>query len=186
MVTPAYLFLGRLLVVLGTAGLAVGGVMVAFPAGVLRGLVAFPRWRTPGWIMTALAVFWVGWIMQHAALGRFEWVKPYLPFAAVGLYLAVLFLLDELLSARALGALLILVANPMLMGVRWAESIWRHVPAVIAYVWVLVGCALMLHPWLFRKTVERFLPHTVAVRRWGWIKLAGSILLLAAGLWHLP
>ena len=185
MVTEAYLFLGRLLVVLGILGVGVGVMMRWFPAATRRGLNAFPRSRGPGWGLTAVAVFWVAWVIKHAALGRFEGLKPFVPVVAVALFAAVVYFLDELLSPRALGALLLLVANPILMGVRWAESSWRYVPVVIAYAWVVAGCALLLHPWLFRKIGLRFWKTDAALRRLGWLKLAGSVIVLAAGVWHL-
>lgn len=185
MVTEAYQFLGRLLVLLGLLGVGVGVILCGFPAAARRGLDAFPRSRWPGWGLTAVAVFWVAWVIQHAALGRFEGLKPFVPVAAVALFAAVVYFLDELLSPRALGALLLLVANPILMGVRWAESSWRYVPVVIAYAWVVAGCGLLLHPWLFRKIGLRFWKTDTVLRRLGWVKLAGSVVLLAAGLWHL-
>ena len=185
MVTEAYLFLGQLLVVLGLLGLGVGVIMCKFPAVARRGLDIFPRSRWPGWILTAVAVFWVAWIIQHAALGRFEGLKPFVPLAAIALFAAVVYFLDELLSPRALGALLLLVANPILMGVRWAESSWRYVVVVIAYAWVVAGCALLLHPWLFRKVGLRFWKSDAALRRLSGVKLVAGMLLLASGVWHL-
>jgi hypothetical protein len=185
MVTDVDLFLGRALILLGALGLGAGVGMAWRPAGVRRGLEAFPRSRWPGWILTAVAVFWVAWVVQHAALGRFEFLKPFLPFAAMALLASVVFFLDELLAPRALGGLLLLVANPLLMGVRWADSAWRLVPALIAYAWVVAGCALMLHPWLFRRACRRLCAPDAAVRRRGWIQGAGGAALLAAGLWHL-
>lgn len=185
MVTDVDLFLGRALILLGVLGLGAGAFMAGMPAGVRRGLDGFPRSRWPGWLMTSIAVFWVAWVVQHAALGRFEFLKPFLPFAAVALLASVVYFLDELLAPRSLGALLLLLANPLLLGVRWADSAWRIVPVLIAYAWVVIGCALMLHPWLFRRACRRLCATDAAVRRLGWVKGAGGAVLLAAGLWHL-
>ncbi|HPJ56130.1 MAG TPA: hypothetical protein PLK81_00595, partial [Kiritimatiellia bacterium] len=103
----------------------------------------------------------------------------------VALLASVVYFLDELLAPRSLGALLLLLANPLLLGVRWADSAWRIVPVLIAYAWVVIGCALMLHPWLFRRACRRLCATDAAVRRLGWVKGAGGAVLLAAGLWHL-
>lgn len=178
-------FLGVLLVCLGVLGVLAGIGMRAFPSALRRGWMAFPRSKVPGWVLTAVGVVWVAWVVQHASLGRFDGLKPLIPFAAVGLFGAMVYFLDELLAPRALGGLLLLVANPILMGVRWAESAWRIVPVLMAYAWVLFGCALMLHPWLFRKLGDRFLSSDEAIRRLGWGKLLGGAVLLAAGVWHL-
>ena len=175
-------FLGQLLVGLGVLGVVAGMAMLRFPAACRRGLAAFPRSRLPGWVLTGIGVFWVAWMVYHAALGRFEGLKPAMPVAAILLFGAMIYFLDELLAPRALGGLLLLLANPMLLGVRWVESAWRLVPVLIAYAWVVAGCALMLHPWLFRKACERWLGSDVAVVRWGGVKLLGGAVLLGAGL----
>ena len=176
--------LGSLLVLLGVLGLAIGAVLLRFPDAVRRGLMAFPRSRSPGWVLTAVCTFWVTWVIRHAALGRFEGVKPFLPVLALLGFAAIVYFLDELLSPRALGGLLLLVANPMLNAVRWVDSGWRFVPVLIAYFWVVAGCALMLHPWLFRRGVDVLFAAPGRVRASGWGKLLGGAVLLAAGLWQ--
>jgi hypothetical protein len=133
-------FLAWTLVGLGVLGLVAGLGMRWFPSALRRGWTAFPRSRAPGWILAAVGVFWVAWVVQHAALGRFEVLKPFIPFAAVGRFGAIVYFLDELLAPRALGGLLLLVANPVLNGVRWADSAWRIVPVVASPMpgWCLV------------------------------------------------
>lgn len=183
--TDANHFLGQVLVLLGGLGLVAGAAGLRFPSALRTGLLAFPRSKWPGWILTAICLFWISWVMSHAALGRFEPLKPLIPVFAVLAFGAIVWLLDELLSPRALGGLLLLVANPLLNGVRWADSAWRFVPALIAYAWVVAGCALMLHPWLFRKLAERWLRSDRAVRLAGWGKALAGAVLLAAGLGQL-
>lgn len=178
-------FLGMVLIGLGGLAGAAGAAMLCFPAVFRKGLAAFPRSRVPGWVLTAICVFWVAWVVDHAALGRFEGLKPLIPFAAILLFGAMVYFLDELLAPRALGGLLLLVANPILNGVRWAESAWRFVPVLVAYAWVIAGCALMLHPWLFRRFSDRFLASDGGLRRTGWLKLTTGVVLIAAGAWLL-
>ncbi|HAL92096.1 MAG TPA: hypothetical protein DCM68_03625 [Verrucomicrobia bacterium] len=177
--------LGSLLALLGALGLLAGVVLLRFPAALHRALAAFPRSKWPGWILTAICVSWVAWVISHAALGRFEGVKPLIPVLAILGFAAIVCFLDELLAPRALGGLLLLVANPMLHGVRWADSPWRFVVVLIAYAWVIAGCALMLHPWLFRRMAGKFLSKAGWVQAAGWGKLLAGAVLLAAGLWHL-
>ena len=178
-------FLGLALVALGGLGVLAGAATLRFSAALRVGLLAFPRSKWPGWILTAVCLLWVAWAISHAALGMFGGVKPYIPALAVLAFAAIVYFLDELLSPRALGGLLLLVANPILNGVRWADSAWRFAPAAIAYAWVVAGCALVLHPWLFRRMAERFASTPGSIRFFGWAKLAGGVVLLAAGLWHL-
>jgi hypothetical protein len=122
------------------------------------------------------------WILQHAALGRFSGIKPFLPYLGILLFAAVVWALDELLSARALGAVLILLADPVLDGIRWADSNAHYVVAVIAYAWVIMGCLWMLYPWLLRKWLQRLAPTAGSLRGYGVVKAAAGIGLLAWGL----
>ena len=179
------LFLGNLLILLGALGVVAGVVALRFPAAVCAGLAAFPRSKWPGWILTAVCVFWVSWVIRHAALGRFEVVKPLIPVLAVIGFGAIVWFLDELLAPRALGGLLLLLANPMLNGVRWSDSAWRFAVVLIAYAWVVAGCILMLHPWGFRRLAGKFLVSTAWLRAAGWGKVLAGAVLVAAGLWHL-
>ena len=179
------LFLGNLLILLGALGVVAGVVALRFPAAVCAGLAAFPRSKWPGWILTAVCVFWVSWVIRHAALGRFEVVKPLIPVLAVVGFGAIVWFLDELLAPRALSGLLLLLANPMLNGVRWSDSAWRFAVVLIAYAWVIAGCMLMLHPWGFRRMAEKFLASAPWLRAAGWGKVLAGAVLVAAGLWHL-
>ena len=178
-------FLGSLLILLGALGVLAGLVLLRFPAALRAGLAAFPRSKWPGWILTAFCVFWVSWVIRHAALGRFEVVKPLIPVLAVVGFGAIVWFLDELLAPRALGGLLLLLANPMLNGVRWSDSAWRFAVVLIAYAWVVAGCILMLHPWWFRRMAGKFMASAGWLRAAGWGKLLAGAILIAAGLWHL-
>ena len=178
-------FLGSLVSLLGALGVLAGLVLLRFPAALRAGLAAFPRSKWPGWILTAACVFWVSWVIRHAALGRFEAVKPLIPVLAVVGFGAIVWFLDELLAPRALGGLLLLLANPMLNGVRWSDSAWRFAVVLIAYAWVVAGCILMLHPWSFRRMAGKFAGSAGGLRAAGWGKVLAGAILVAAGLWHL-
>ena len=131
------LFLGRALAGLGALGLVAGVLALRFPDALRAGLKAFPRSRAPGWILAAVGTVWVAWVVSHAALGRFDVVKPFIPILAIVGYAAIVFFLDELLAPRMLGGVLLLLANPLLNGVRWADSAWRFAVILIAYAWVV-------------------------------------------------
>ena len=107
------LFLGRALLGLGALGVAAGIFAAGRPAAVCAGLQAFPRSKSPGWILAAIGTFWACWVIFHAALGRFEVVKPLIPVLGVATFAAIVYFLDDMLAPRALGGLLLLVANPL-------------------------------------------------------------------------
>ena len=151
--------------------------MLLAPAATQRALAAFPRFRPAAWILTALDLAWVVLIMRGASLGPFDILKPYLPLVGIAVFAAVAWGLDELLSVRALGGLLLLLGDPILDAVRWTGGAWPIALAILAYILVIVGAVWILWPWTFRKTRERLTKTPLRWRIW-------SALWIALGLAH--
>ncbi|MDD5348488.1 MAG: hypothetical protein PHT59_07735 [Candidatus Omnitrophica bacterium] len=138
-----------------------GGILVAIslpgvvaPASTRKAVAAFPRHRIAAWVLTAVDLAWVTWIIANASLGRFEFLKPALYLAAPLSYALIVVFMDELLAPRALGGLFLLAANPMLQAARWHASGWRFVIVVLAYAWVVIGVTLVLSPYRFRQVAH--------------------------------
>jgi len=178
-------YLGDLLILLGLLSVLVGAVLWRCPGASRHMLQAFPRAKWAGWALTAVDVFWVTWVVRHAALGWFEPFKPLVPVLGVVVFMLIVWLLDELLAPRALGGLLLLLANPMLNSVRWHDSAWRLVVVTIAYAWVVAGALLVLYPWFFRRWAAKPLAHPQGLRVLAVAKLVAGVVLLIAGVAHL-
>jgi len=137
----------------------------------------FPRSRWPAWILTAIDLAWVAFVIHGAHLGRFEFVKPFIyPMAPIAFFL-VIYYMDELLAPRALGGLLLLVSNPILNAARWYDTSWRLYMVVLVYIWVIVGMILVLSPFRFRKTMELILKNDAVCRISG---MVGTLIGLSA------
>lgn len=143
-------------------------------------MLSFPRNAWWGRLLAAIDIAWVTYVVTHASLGRFEFLKPYVYVAGPVSYVLIIIFLDELLAPRALGGFLLLIANPILNAARWNDSSWRLVLTVLAYVWVVSGILLMLSPFRFRKTAALVLNHPVRYRAvaLGGLLLGGLILIL--------
>lgn len=139
---------------LGCFIMAVNLPAVLVPTFFRRTATGFSRNAPAAWILTAIAVVWVAWIILHAALGRFEPLKPLVYVLAPLSFFAMVFFMDELLAPRALGGLLLLMANPVLNSARWLDTPWRLVMVVIAYVWVIAGITFVLSPFRLRQAAE--------------------------------
>ena len=146
--------LSTIAVVLGCFIMAVNLPAIFAPAIFRRMATSFSRNPWAGWILTAIDVAWVSWVIYHASLGRFEPLKPLVYVGAPVSFLAMVFFMDELLAPRALGGLLLLLANPVLISARWLDTEWRLVMVVIAYIWVIAGIAFVLSPFLLRQAAE--------------------------------
>ncbi|MCX7819965.1 MAG: hypothetical protein N2652_12295 [Kiritimatiellae bacterium] len=152
---------------LGGGTLALAAVSFVRPAVIRATFARFPRHRGWAWALSAVALFWVAWIVGHARLGRFEHLKVWLWPGYVVSVAAVGFLMDELLAVRALGGLVLLAANPLLRAARLHPSPWSVAMSLFAYAAVIAGIAWVLGPYRFRRWTawlwdERRVRHTAS------------------------
>lgn len=168
---------------------ALGGFLVlssvpgiAAPAWARRMITAFPRSGWPGWLLAAFDLTWVSWVILHAALGRFEWMKPGVYAAGPLAFVLIVFFMDELLSPRALGGLLLLIANPVLRAARWHPSDAHYVMTVIAYAWVFFGMLFVLSPYRFRQLAAPLIRTDARVRALSAVRLLAGAAILYLGL----
>lgn len=151
--------------------------MVSAPGSFGTAVRAFPRHRVAGWVLTAVALFWVYRIVSAAELGRFDVIKPYLPYAAAVAFGLIVWQLKELLASRALGGLLALCASPVLAALRFHPSSLWMTARVECYVWAVAGMYLIASPYHFRRWLAALVADT---RR---IRIAGAVLLALGALY---
>jgi hypothetical protein len=156
--------------------------LLVAPVAARRALTAFPRHAWSGRVLAAVAMAWSVWLVREMPLGFVDPYKAWLYGVGPVVYLLVILLMDELLAARALGGLLLLVAEPALTATRvpgLAE--WRLVLVAVAYSWVIAGMTLVLGPFWFRKTVETLCRTDTRCRWVGSLGLALALLMIALG-----
>lgn len=156
--------------ILGTFAIGGGLLAAGAPAMVRRSMENYPRSVWPGRVLVTIDMVWAACAVHMMHLDMFDAWKVHLYWIApVCIVLAILYL-DELLSVRALGGLLLLAAGPILDAARWHPSAWRYVITVLAYLWIAVGLLWLLEPWWFRRMTQRFqaLP---AIRAAGVLKI---------------
>ena len=186
----------------GAAALGWGAFALAKPEAAKGALKAFPRNRWAGGVLAAVACAWaggIGWggggggrggggggggggVGGGGERGAFQFVHGWVPVLAVALFGACVWALEELLAARMLGGLMLLAADPVLDGIRWAGGAWEYVMAGVAYGVIVAGALWLLHPWRFRTWAEKL--GATAGRwkcaAWAWAAL-GAALLAGAG-----
>ncbi len=169
--------------ILGAVIVAFNGTALFAPEFFRKWASAFPRSQTWAWILAAVDLFWVAWIILHAPLGRFENLKPGVYVAAPVAFLLIVFFMDELLAPRALGGLLLLLANPVLNAARWHVSNWRLIVTVLAYLWVVAGIVFVLSPYRLRDMIAWATASSGRLRRLCAVRLVFGLALLALSLW---
>jgi hypothetical protein len=155
------------------------------PDATRRALQWFPRSTIPAWILTLLDLSWFGWLLYHEPLWQFfDYVRPWLWLIMPVLTILVCVFVDELLAARALGGLLLLVAGPILDAARFHPSLWRYLPIVMAYAWIAGGIIFVLAPYRVRRFFEFITRTDLRCRVGGGVRLAVGLLYLWLG-WNI-
>jgi hypothetical protein len=169
--------------IMGTLAVGVGLFSACAPSLVRQGIQEFPRSVWPGRVLLAIDMVWAAYAVTTLHLGTFDPWKAHLYWLApICIILGSLYL-DELLSVRALGGLLLLVVGPILSAVRVNPSDWRLVVSVIAYAWILVGLVFLLEPWWFRRLCTQFIEKDGLIRAGGLFKAAIGFGLIALAFW---
>lgn len=127
----------------------------------------FHRSRITGALLACIALSWSTILLIRMNLGFLEVYKPLLLFLAPASFMLTVLYVKDLLAPRALGGLLLLIPSPVLDAARWHESPWRYFAVVSAYVMVVSGLILVLHPYMARKWTDRLLHSLTAARSTG-------------------
>ncbi len=138
---------------LGLICVLMGAAIVAAPAPLARFYNALPRSVAAGRVLSTVAWIWAGyalWTMQLDFLVPF---KKFLPAAVLVCVPLTWFWLDNLLTCRALGGILVLFPYELLHTARVHASPWRLVLVTLAYLCIVKGMILILYPWKMRQAI---------------------------------
>src|SRR5580658_233940 len=134
------------------------GLLVAFvnlfgvfkPAQFGAAARKFPRSVPVGYFLTLAGTAWFMWNVSHESLSDFEKLKPILFTLFIGVGLGTCYFVQDFLAVRGVSVLLLLLAKVMVDAERWANSDWRLVIAVWAYLLVVAGMWFTVSPWRLR------------------------------------
>ncbi|MBT8046457.1 MAG: hypothetical protein KJN67_04760 [Pontiella sp.] len=169
-------------ILIGTLALG-GGLAGLFRRDlIIRFAELFPRSVVPAWVFTALCC-WLGAKEALAMnMGPVDAIKPYIPFIAVGVFIASVVYMKELLAPRALGGFLLLIAVPIVRTAAISDAPFFQVLVALVYVWVIAGIILLMSPWYFRKLYKPFLENEKVFKLAAVGKSAIGVVLLLLGI----
>jgi hypothetical protein len=133
------------------------------PAGSQKLLLKLPRSRIAGIILLAIDAVWCFSLISTMDLEEFAWLRPYVQFAIPVLFFLTVIFVDELLAARALGILAMLIAEPMISSTFLRPEHWRLLVVLLAYVWLTLGMFWVGKPYLLRDQITWV---TKSILRW--------------------
>jgi len=148
-------------------------------------LKAFPRTFHWGVILLTIDMIWSVFALANMDMGEFFDKRRLFIMITIGGYVAVLVYVKEFLAVRALGALMLLVAGPVLCAAFLQPQTSRLLLPVLAYVWIIVGMYFIGMPFLMRDWVNWLLAKP---QRWNLAVYSGigygAVLLVAAILFY--
>ena len=117
-------------------------------------LKSFPRAFHWGVILLTIDVIWSVFALSNMDMGEFFNMRRTFIMITIGGYVAVMVYVKEFLAVRALGALMLLVAGPVLTAAFLQPQTSRLLLPILAYVWIIVGMYFIGMPFLMRDGVN--------------------------------
>ncbi len=178
--------------VLGVPLFGYGLFTVVRPKEATRFLQTFPRNRAAGQALCAAAWLWTAYEIDTIGIEVFDRIVRRLWFFSsdipgmvwiLAIILTVLTCLwmENLLSLRALSALLMLFPAELFPVVRLCDTSWRLTLVVFAYICAVTGMIGMFYPWHLRRALTWRAAKQTRVTCFGGAYLAIGALFLVLG-----
>lgn len=145
-------------IVLGVALIATHMVALLNGKPVRTLLQEFPRNRAIGVALMTINALWAFWIVSFMDLGEFSALRQKILFAIPVAYVLVVFFVEEFLSVRALGTLMLL-ASCVVLDAAWFKApetmAWtKLLLPTLAYAWIVLGIFWVGMPYLMRDQIS--------------------------------
>ena len=157
LLTPSMIYsfsLESALLAVGLSLLASHLFALFFESTVRRHLLAFPRSVVAGNVLFSLAAVYFGCLVAWTDLGEFTSMRPKFLIATVIACVLTIRFVQEFLSVRALGMLLLLVAEPLLEAAWMRPESGRLFLVGLVYLWIVGGLFFIGMPYLLRDAIE--------------------------------
>ena len=155
---------------LGLFLIAVHGYSMMRAESVQRFLKTFPRNYKLGAVFLVIAALWALVVQSNIHMGEFFKLRRFILIAIPILTTLMILYVEEFLSVRALGALLLLASAPVLKSAFLQEPTTRLLLPILAYVWILAGIFFVGMPYLMRDGIAWI---TKSAERWKIACVAG-------------
>jgi hypothetical protein len=187
------LFLARRMIYpplsLSGVGLVVGlflavlsGLCLRKPEQMKRLMKAMPRSRPLGIVLLTTAAVWSFYLVRTMDLGEFSSYRTAFTIVVPIAYYLTLTYVDEFLTARALGILLLLLSELIIEAAFLKPQISRLLIVVIAYLAIVKGMFFVGMPYLMRDGIHWLTSTDFRWRASLWVGLAYGMIVIVASL----
>lgn len=141
----------------------------------------FPRDINTGYLLVALATGWFLYYLSLESIADFAAYKQYMyiGFSLLGALTCVF--LRDFLAVRGLALVFLLFGKLVIDAARWADSSWRLLLIVWAYVLICLGMWFTVSPWRCRDMIEWCTASQARLRMMSLARLVFGLLLVALG-----
>ena len=151
-----HLTLQQVAIGLGLLYILSHGLSLFQAAACKRFLLAAPRNYGLGVALMAGAGLWFCWLVLNADLMDFAPYQNLFLLGSVTLTVGMIVCVREFLAVRALGALLLLLANVLLDAAFMENMAAKFVITITAYVYIVAGMFFVASPYLLRDMLTWF------------------------------
>jgi hypothetical protein len=137
-------------IILGLALLACHGLALVKESHTRSWITGFARNVPIGRVLLTIIAAWCWILVKHQDMGEFENLRSPLLILIPLLFLGAFFYMEEFLSVRSLGVLLLLAAGPVLQSAFMKPEPTRLLLPALCYAWIILGLFWVGKPYLFR------------------------------------
>lgn len=152
------------------------------PAKFRESVRKFPRSKPCGYVLMAVGTAWFVWNLYNESISDFAAYKPLMLAGFTLLGLLTCIFVSDFLAVRGLAIVLMLLAKLTLDTARWADTEWRLVLVVLAYLWVVAGIWFTVSPWRLRDLLHWATASEKRVRIGSGFRLAVGLFIALLGL----
>ncbi len=152
------------------------------PAAFGAALRKFPRSEPWGYALMLSGTAWFLYNLRMDTISDFAAFKPIMliGFAVIGVGSCIF--VRDFLAVRGLAVVLLLLSKVVLDTARWAETEWRLVLVVLAYVWIVCSVWFTIAPWRLRDFIGWITATEARIRVGSACRLALGLLVALLGI----
>ena len=151
------------------------------PAEFSAAIKKFPRSEMWGYALTAIGAGWFLYNVNREAIAEFAAYKKHMLIGFGGVaFLACLFVQDYL-AVRGLCITTLMLCSYVLSLTRWADSQWRLLLVIGAYVWIVISMWWMVSPWRMRDFLNWLTARPERLRNFAIVRLVFGVALIVLG-----
>jgi len=151
------------------------------PKGFAAGVQKFSRSLPWGIGLMLLGTFWFVFYLSQESISDFAAYKPVLLAGFAGVGIASCVFVQDFLAVRGLAVVMLLLAKLMVDTAHLAETDWRLVVVIWAYLLVAAGIWFTMYPWYLRDLLNWATANEKRVRIGSAIRLAFGLFVAALG-----